>query len=196
MRFWCTIFGALEINLISHLVVLHRIFSVLFLSLLGSEHMSPEAAAILSSKYDMKKSGRKNRQCFASTSRSSRRAREGRFKVSSVSIISGSLFFLRSNLPEPTTTAQAGGPKEPSRRVRGECETNYDWRVMIKFRVCVIMLSNMFIPPAMASIHHLITFPPFGRLLWSSSSCCARSGLRTSSQAKPLPFPAAGRKAL
>ena len=35
---------------------------------------------------------------------------------------------------------------------RGECEANYDWRVMIKFRVCVIMLSNMFIPKAESSV--------------------------------------------
>lgn len=33
-----------------------------------------------------------------------------------------------------------------------ECEANYDWRVTIKFRVCVIMLSNMFISR--------YTFPP------------------------------------
>lgn len=35
---------------------------------------------------------------------------------------------------------------------RVECEANYDWRVMIKFRVCVIMLSNMFIPKAESSV--------------------------------------------
>lgn len=58
---------------------------------------------------------------------------------------------------------------------RGECEANYDWRVMIKFRVCVIMLSNMFIPKAESSVaaypSNALTHPRLSAM--SALSCCA-----------------------